>query len=73
VLILIKMKTAMPAGALAAPILATAFAPTPPHDQDGALRLASTSFSYRAAGDFSQADRSKDRCANSAFPPISSS
>ena len=53
-LILMKMKMAMLAGALAAPILATAFAPTPPHDQDGALRLASTSFSYRAAGDFSQ-------------------
>ena len=56
-LILMKMKMAMLAGALAAPILATAFAPTPPHDQDGALRLASTSFSYRAAGDFSQAGR----------------
>ena len=56
-LILIKMKMAMLAGALAAPILATAFAPTPPHDQDGAMRLASTAFSYRAAGDFSQAGR----------------
>ena len=56
-LILMKMKTAMLAGALATPILATAFAPAPPHDQDGALRLASTSFSYRAAGDFSQAGR----------------
>ena len=52
-LILMKMKTAMLAGALAAPILATAFAPAPPRDQDGALRLASTSFSYRAASDFS--------------------
>ena len=56
-LILMKMKTAMLAGALAAPILATAFAPAPPRDQDGALRLASTSFSYRAAGDFSQNGR----------------
>ncbi|WP_426528056.1 formylglycine-generating enzyme family protein [Bradyrhizobium sp. McL0615] len=56
-LILIKMKTAMLAGALAAPIMATVFAPTQPQDQDGALRLASTSFSYRAAGDFSQAGR----------------
>jgi len=56
-LILIKMKTAMLAGALAAPILATAFAPTPSHDQDGAMRLASTAFSYRAAGDFSRAGR----------------
>ena len=53
-LILIKMKTAMLAGALAAPILATVFAPTPPHGQDGSLRLASTSFNYRAAGDFSR-------------------
>jgi formylglycine-generating enzyme required for sulfatase activity len=57
VLILIKMKTAMLAGALAAPILATALAPTAPHDPDGAVRLASTAFSYRAAGDFSQAGR----------------
>jgi formylglycine-generating enzyme required for sulfatase activity len=57
VLILIKMKMAMLAGALAAPILATAFAPTAPHDQDGATRLAATAFSYRAAGDFSQAGR----------------
>ncbi|ANW00369.1 formylglycine-generating enzyme family protein [Bradyrhizobium icense] len=56
-LILIKIKTAMLAGALAAPILATAFAPAPPHDQDGALRLASTSFNYRAAGDFSRDGR----------------
>ena len=56
-LILLKVKTAMLAGALAAPILATAFAPAPPHDQDGALRLAATSFNYRAAGDFSQASR----------------
>jgi formylglycine-generating enzyme required for sulfatase activity len=54
VLILMKVKMAMLAGALAAPILATAFAPTPHPDQDGALRLASTSFSYRAAGDFSR-------------------
>ena len=56
-LILIKMKTAMLAGALAAPILASAFAPTPPLNQDGAMRLASASFSYRAAGDFSRATR----------------
>ena len=56
-LILIKIKTAMLAGALAAPILATVLAPSPPHDQDGALRLASTSFSYRAAGDFSRKSR----------------
>jgi formylglycine-generating enzyme required for sulfatase activity len=60
VLILIKIKTAMLAGALATPILATVFTPAPPHDQDGALRLASTSFSYRAAGDFSRNGRPVD-------------
>jgi formylglycine-generating enzyme required for sulfatase activity len=47
----------MLAGALAAPMLATALAPTAPYDQDRAVRLASTAFSYRAAGDFSQAGR----------------
>ena len=56
-LILIKIKTAMLAGALAAPILATVFTPAPPHDQDGALRLTSASFNYRAAGDFSRNGR----------------
>ena len=56
-LILIKIKTAMLAGALAAPILATVLAPAPPHDQDGALRLTSASFNYRAAGDFSRNGR----------------
>ena len=56
-LILMKVKAAMLAGALTAPILATALAPTPPLDQDGALRLTSTSFSYRAAGDFSKNGR----------------
>ncbi len=56
-LILIKIKTAMLAGALAAPILATVFTPTPPHDQDGALRLTPASFNYRAAGDFSRNGR----------------
>lgn len=57
VLILMKVKMAMLAGALAAPMLATALATTTPHDQDGALRLSSTSFSYRAAGDFSRNGR----------------
>lgn len=56
-LILMKMKTVMLAGALAAPILATVFSPAPPHDDDGTVRLSSTSFSYRAAGDFSQDGR----------------
>jgi formylglycine-generating enzyme required for sulfatase activity len=56
-LILMKMKTAMLAGALAAPILATAFSPAPPHDDDGAVRLSPASFIYRAAGDFSRDGR----------------
>ena len=56
-LILMKVKIAMLAGALSAPILATALAPTPPHDQDGARRLTSTSFNYRPAGDFSRNSR----------------
>ena len=56
-LILIKIKTAMLAGALATPILATVFTPAPPHDQDGTLHLASASFNYRAAGDFSRNGR----------------
>ena len=56
-LVLMKIKLAMLAGALAAPILATALAPTPPRDEGGALRLASTSFGYRAAGDFSKDGR----------------
>jgi len=51
-LILMKAKTAMIAGALAAPILATTFAPAPDDHIDG-VHLASVSFSYRAAGDFS--------------------
>ncbi|MBO4224460.1 SUMF1/EgtB/PvdO family nonheme iron enzyme [Bradyrhizobium neotropicale] len=55
--ILMKMKTAMLAGALAAPILATVFSPAPPHDDNGAVRLSPVSFSYRAAGDFSRNDR----------------
>lgn len=56
-LVLMKVKIAMLAGALTAPILATTLAPTPPHDQDGAVRLTSTSFNYRSAGDFSRDDR----------------
>ena len=56
-LVLMKVKIAMLAGALAAPILASVFAPMPPHDQDGALRLTSTSFNYRSAGDFSESSR----------------
>ena len=43
-LILMKVKAAMLAGALTAPILATMCAPAPQPDPDGALRLASASF-----------------------------
>jgi formylglycine-generating enzyme required for sulfatase activity len=56
-LILMKVKAAMLAGALTAPILATMCTPAPQSDPDGALRLASASFSYRAAGDFSRDGR----------------
>jgi formylglycine-generating enzyme required for sulfatase activity len=51
-LLVMKAKAAMIAGALAAPILATAL-PSMPVDQDGVVRLASAPFSYRASGDFS--------------------
>ena len=56
-LIVMKVKAAMLAGALAAPILATALAPTPQSNPDGVLRLTPSSFSYRAAGDFSRDGR----------------
>jgi len=56
-LIMMKVKLAMLAGALAAPILATTLAPAPQPDPDGALRLTAASFSYRAAGDFSRDGR----------------
>ncbi|OCK53514.1 SUMF1/EgtB/PvdO family nonheme iron enzyme [Bradyrhizobium sp. LMTR 3] len=56
-LIAMKVKAAMLAGALAAPILATAFAPNDPREQEGVLRLLPISFSYRAAGDFSKDGR----------------
>ncbi|KRR02810.1 hypothetical protein CQ12_06995 [Bradyrhizobium jicamae] len=57
-LIVMKVKVAMLAGALATPIAATTFTPAPsPQDLDGAQRLVSTSFSYRAAGDFSRNGR----------------
>jgi formylglycine-generating enzyme required for sulfatase activity len=59
-LIVMKAKAALLAGALAAPVLATAFAPLPQSDPDGVLRLKATSFSYRAAGDFSRNDRPVD-------------
>lgn len=59
-LMLMKMKLAMLAGAVAAPVLATALTPAPSHDPDGMARLAAASHSYRAAGDFSRAGRPVD-------------
>jgi formylglycine-generating enzyme required for sulfatase activity len=56
-LILMKMKAAVLAGALAAPVVATIIAPAPSHDLDGSRHLASAPFSYRAAGDFSRDGR----------------
>ena len=56
-LLLMKVKMAMLAGALAAPVLATALTPAPSHDSDGTSRLTPAQFSYRAAGDFSRAGR----------------
>lgn len=56
-LILMKVKPPCFAGALAAPILATMCTPAPHADPDGALRLTSVSFNYRAAGDFSRSGR----------------
>lgn len=56
-LLLMKVKMAVAAGALAAPVLATALSPAPSHDPDGASRLVSAAFSYRAAGDFSRDGR----------------
>lgn len=52
-LVLIKVKAAMLAGAMAAPLLATVLSSAPSHDPDGMQRLASDTFNYRAAGDFS--------------------
>lgn len=59
-LMLLKVKTAMLASALAGPLLAVAFAPTstePSHGLDETQRLASVAFNYRAAGDFSRDGR----------------
>jgi formylglycine-generating enzyme required for sulfatase activity len=52
-----KVIMAMAAGAVIAPVVATALSPAPSHDPDGATRLASAAFSYRAAGDFSRDGR----------------
>lgn len=56
-LMVMKVKMAMLAGALTAPILATALPPSPAREPEGVLHLSSASFSYRAAGDFSRTGR----------------
>ncbi|MFB9261621.1 SUMF1/EgtB/PvdO family nonheme iron enzyme [Bradyrhizobium erythrophlei] len=56
-LMLMKVKAAMLAGALAAPVLATVLTPAPSHDPDGTSRLSPVSFTYRAAGDFARGGR----------------
>jgi len=56
-LMLIKMKAALVAGALVTPVLATVLTPSSSHDPDGVKLVVSASFSYRAAGDFSRAGR----------------
>jgi formylglycine-generating enzyme required for sulfatase activity len=53
-LMLMKAKAAMLAGALATPVLATAFATPASQTPVGVVPLVSASFSYRAAGDFSR-------------------
>jgi formylglycine-generating enzyme required for sulfatase activity len=56
-LMLMKIKMAMLAGAVATPMLATVLTPGPQVDPVGVNRLAPASFSYRAAGDFSRGGR----------------
>lgn len=53
-IILMKAKAAIVAGAMAGPLLATVMTSAPSHDPDGARHLASATFTYRAAGDFSR-------------------
>ncbi|MBR0934246.1 SUMF1/EgtB/PvdO family nonheme iron enzyme [Bradyrhizobium jicamae] len=53
-LMLMKVKLALVAGALAAPVLTSVLTSAPAHDPDLTLRLSSVTFSYRAAGDFSR-------------------
>lgn len=55
--LLMKVKLAMLAGTVTAPILATALTTAPAQDLDGALHLFAATFSYRAAGDFSRNGR----------------
>jgi hypothetical protein len=54
---LMNLKLALVAGALAAPVFATVLTPATSHAPEGASRLTPISFSYRAAGDFSRAGR----------------
>jgi len=53
-IILMKVKAAILAGAMAGPLLATVLTSAPSHDPGGVRHLASANFTYRAAGDFSR-------------------
>lgn len=68
-LIMMKVKTAMLASTLVAPVLATVLAPTPSHEPDGTRHLISASFTYRAAGDFSRGGRPVEGPARELRPP----
>jgi formylglycine-generating enzyme required for sulfatase activity len=56
-LLLMKLKIAMVAGALAAPMVATAVTPSLPQEPEFLQRLVASTFHYRAAGDFSRDGR----------------
>jgi formylglycine-generating enzyme required for sulfatase activity len=60
VLIALKLKLAVVAGALAAPVMMQAVAPAPVLDDTEFARLAPADFSYRMAGDFARAGRPVD-------------
>jgi formylglycine-generating enzyme required for sulfatase activity len=53
-LLALKIKVAVLGAAMAAPLLASAVGPSPRQALDGAVVVASASFSYRVAGDFSR-------------------
>jgi formylglycine-generating enzyme required for sulfatase activity len=60
VLIALKLKLAVLAGALAAPVMMHAVAPTPVVDDTEFANLAPADFNYRMAGDFARAGRPVD-------------
>jgi formylglycine-generating enzyme required for sulfatase activity len=60
VLIALKLKLAVAAGLVAAPVMMQAFAPAPVVDDREFAKLAPADFSYRMAGDFDRAGRPVD-------------